>query len=42
MKFTNKFYKTPLVLAIEKGNSEIVKLLLTNEKIDIAIPYVFN
>ena len=30
-------YKTPFYYAIEKGNIELVRLLLTNEKIDINI-----
>ena len=32
-----KFYKTALYLAVEKENLEIVKVLLTNDKIDINI-----
>ena len=32
-----KFYKTALYLAVEKENIEIVKLLLTNDKLDINI-----
>lgn len=31
------FHKTALYIAIEKGNIEIVKLLLKNEKIDVNI-----
>ena len=31
------FYKTPLHFAVEKGYFEIIKLLLTNKKIDIQI-----
>ena len=31
------FYKTALYLAVEKGNIEIIKLLLSNDKLDINI-----
>ena len=38
MKFIyKKLYETALYLAIEKENIEIVKLLLTNDKIDVNI-----
>ena len=30
-------YKTALYLAVEKENSEIIKLLLSNDKIDVNI-----
>lgn len=30
------FYKTPLYLAVEKDNLDIVKLLLTNQSIDVS------
>lgn len=30
-----QFYKTALFSAVEKGNKEIVRLLLANDKIDI-------
>ena len=33
-------YKTALYLAVEKENIEIVKLLLTNDKIDINLTYI--
>ena len=29
-------------MAVEKGNVDIVKLLLTNNKLDINIPYKIN
>ena len=32
-----KFYKTPLYLVVEKGNVEIVKLLLANNKVDVNV-----
>lgn len=35
-------YKTPFYYAIEKGNIEIIKLLLTNDKVDINIPFIEN
>ena len=35
MVFFSIFYKTALYLAIEKENIEMVKLLLTNDKIDV-------
>ena len=37
MKFILKYYETALYLAVEKGNIEIIKLLLENEKIDTNI-----
>ena len=36
------FCKTALCKAIEKKNVEIVKLLLTNDKIDINVIYILN
>ena len=35
MKFAHYIHKTALHIAIEKGNIDIVQLLLTNEKIDV-------
>lgn len=35
MKFALQFDKTPLHLAVEKNNIEIIKLLLSCEKIDV-------
>ena len=40
MRLKNKIYKTPLFGAIEKNNIEIVKLLLTNDKLDINLGYI--
>ena len=43
MKFNiSYFYKTALYLAVEKENIEIVKLLSTNDKLDINLGYIFN
>ena len=43
MKFVNHYiYKTPLVLAIDKRNVEIVKLLLEIPEIDVNIMSIFN
>lgn len=39
--FIFKLDETPLYLAIENGNDKIVKLLLTNNKIEINEKYVF-
>ena len=36
------FYKTALYLAIENGNIDHVKLLLTNNKLDINILNIFT
>ena len=36
------FYITALYLAVDKGNIEIIKLLLSNDKLDINIMNVFN
>ena len=41
MKFLILFYKTAFYLAVEKENLEIIKLLLTNDKIDINIINIF-
>ena len=41
-KVCMNFYKTILCIAIEKGNTEIVKLLLTNNKLDINLPCIYD
>lgn len=41
MKFFIFFHKPPLVTAVEKGFTDIVKLLLTNKKLEINKLYVF-
>ena len=35
-----KNYKIPLYFAVEKENIEIIKLLLSNDKIDVNILYI--
>ena len=40
MKFLTNYNKTPLYLAVEKENLEIVKLLINNNKINLNIPYI--
>ena len=40
MKFFINFYIAPLFSAILKNNIEVVKLLLSNEKIDVNIKLV--
>ena len=35
-------YKTPLYLAVDKGNIEIIKLLLNNDKLDINFLNILN
>lgn len=35
-----KFYKTPFYRAVEKGNIEMLKLLLNNDQCSINIPYI--
>lgn len=35
MQFLFKFHTTPLLLAIEKGNKEIVEVLLQHRNIDV-------
>lgn len=42
IKYHYKIYKTPLFLAVENKNLEIINLLLTNNKIDIDIPYILT
>ena len=43
MKFKyNVIYKTALYLAVEKENIEIIKLLLTNDKLDINLINIFK
>lgn len=36
------FYKTALFAAVEKENVEIVRILLTNDKIDVDVLNVLN
>lgn len=36
------FYETTLYLAVENENIEIVKLLLSNDNIDVNVGYIFN
>ena len=36
------FYKTPLYLAVENENIEIIKLLLSNDKLDTNLGYILN
>ena len=36
------FYKTALCHAVEKENTEIVKLLLSSDKIDVNIQNIFK
>ena len=40
MKFQHKLYKTLLYLAVEKENVEIIRLLLSKDKIYLNIPYI--
>lgn len=42
MKLYFFIQRTPLFIAIEKENLEIVKLILANEKLEINIPYILN
>ena len=35
-------YNTALYLAVEKENIEIIKLLLTNDNLDINLGYIFH
>lgn len=42
MKFKIKFNQTPLYIAVKNLKTEIVQLLLENDKIDISIPSIFN
>lgn len=42
MKLFFKLNSTALFLAVENGNVDIVKLLLTNDKIDVNIMNIFN
>lgn len=35
-------YRTPLHIAVEKGKSEIVKLLLTRKELDVNIKSILN
>lgn len=41
-KFINSNGITPFQWAVVLGNCEIVNLLLTNEKLDVNIPAIFN
>ena len=40
MKYDLFFYKASLFKAIEKDNTEIVKLLISNQNIDINLPKI--
>lgn len=40
--YTLKFYQTPFLCSILKGNIEIVKLLLKSDEININTPFVFK
>lgn len=42
IKFKIDFNKTAFYLTVEKGNIEIIKLLLSYDKVDINIPYILN
>lgn len=42
MKLNNIFYLTSLYLAVENENIEIIKLLLTNDKLNINILNISN
>ena len=37
-----QIYQTALYLAVKKENIEIIKLLLTNDKLDINLGYILN
>ena len=41
MKFFCNIYKPPFYLAIEKGDIDMVKLFLANEKLDVNRPYIY-
>lgn len=40
MRLLCYFYETPLIIAIERGNIDIIELLLQNKKIDINFPAI--
>ena len=42
MKLYHYIIKTPFYLAIEKENIEIIQLLLTNDELNVNIPYIFK
>ena len=35
------FYRTPLIIATEKGNIEVVRYLINHPKIDLDVKYIF-
>lgn len=41
MKFSIVIYKTPIHIAIEKGNIEIVKILLNTNKVELNYAYLY-
>lgn len=41
MKFICNIYKPPFYLAIEKGDIDMVKLFLANDKLDVNRPYIY-
>lgn len=42
MQYKNYFYKTPLCVAIEKQNIDIIQLLLNNDSIDVNLKSIHN
>ena len=42
MKLSLDFQSTALNIAVERGNSEIIQLLLSNPKIDVNYPNILN
>lgn len=40
MKFDIIVYLPPFYLAVRKGNIEIARLLLENNKLDVNLPYI--
>ena len=42
MKFKPVFQRTLFILAVEKGDSEIIAFLLSNENTDTSIKYISN
>lgn len=40
--FNISFYKTPLMIAIEKENIEIIQILLANPKLDVNLQFILS
>ena len=38
----NKFHQTAFYVAVEKGDIDMAKVLMANDKVDVNIPFIFD